>query len=70
MPAPGVHLNDGSKKPGSSPAGPLGVSATVAEQRAVGSLVAPVLGVPTDEVPPVATLLFGPLARGTAVTVA
>lgn len=68
MPAPGVHLNDGSAKGGSSRPG--GVSATRAEQRAVGSLVAPVMGVPADEVPPVATLLFGPMARGTAVSVA
>ncbi|MFF4546758.1 MCE family protein [Streptomyces sp. NPDC001406] len=68
VPAPGVHLNDGSSKGSSS--GPLGVSATRAEQRAVGSLVAPVMGVPADEVPPVATLLFGPMARGTAVSVA
>jgi virulence factor Mce-like protein len=68
VPGPGAHLDDGSKKTGSS--GPPGVSATRAEQRAVGSLVAPVLGVPADEVPPVATLLFGPMARGTAVSVA
>ncbi|MFJ8464807.1 MCE family protein [Streptomyces swartbergensis] len=70
VPAPGGHLKDGSKKASSSSGGPLGVSATRAEQRAVGSLVAPVLGVPADEVPPVATLLFGPMARGTAVSVA
>ncbi|MFC9682455.1 MCE family protein [Streptomyces sp. NPDC056948] len=72
VPAPGAHLDDGSRKAGSagSSSGPLGVSATRAEQRAVGSLVAPVLGVPADEVPPVATLLFGPMARGTAVSVA
>lgn len=70
VPAPGAHLNDGSKSGGSSAGGPLGVSATRAEQQAVGSLVAPVLGVPAGEVPPVATLLFGPLARGTAVSVA
>ncbi|NUT29538.1 MAG: MCE family protein [Streptomyces sp.] len=70
VPAPGVHLNDGSKSGSSSASGPPGASATRAEQRAVGSLVAPVLGVPADEVPPVATLLFGPLARGTAVSVA
>ncbi|MGW0471268.1 MCE family protein [Streptomyces coeruleorubidus] len=70
VPAPGAHLNDGSKKASSASGGPLGVSATRAEQRAVGSLVAPVLGVPADEVPPVATLLFGPMARGTAVSVA
>ncbi|PPS68964.1 MULTISPECIES: MCE family protein [Streptomyces] len=70
VPAPGAHLDDGSDKPGTASGGPLGVSATRAEQRAVGSLVAPVLGVPADEVPPVATLLFGPMARGTAVSVA
>jgi phospholipid/cholesterol/gamma-HCH transport system substrate-binding protein len=68
VPAPGVHFDDGSGKGGSS--GPLGVSATRAEQRAVGSLVSPVMGVPADEVPPVVTLLFGPMARGTAVSVA
>ncbi|MFI7405290.1 MCE family protein [Streptomyces sp. NPDC049541] len=67
VPAPGFHFNDGSRHGGSS--GPLGVSATRAEQQAVGSLVSPVLGVPADEVPPVATLLFGPMARGTAVSV-
>ncbi|WP_328338144.1 MCE family protein [Streptomyces violaceus] len=70
VPAPGAHLNDGSKGAGSTSGGPRGASATRAEQRAVGSLVAPVLGVPADEVPPVATLLFGPMARGTAVSVA
>lgn len=70
VPAPGAHLDDGSKSGGSAEGDPLGVSATRAEQRAVGSLVAPALGVPADEVPPVATLLFGPLARGTAVSVA
>ncbi|CAM5602178.1 ABC transporter substrate-binding protein [Streptomyces purpurascens] len=70
VPAPGAHLNDGSKEAGPSSGGPLGASATRAEQRSVGSLVAPVLGVPADEVPPVATLLFGPMARGTAVSVA
>ncbi len=67
VPSPGAHLDDGSKQ-GSSPL--LGVSATRAEQQAVGSLVSPVMGVPADEVPPVATLLFGPMARGTAVSVA
>jgi virulence factor Mce-like protein len=70
VPAPGAHLDDGSKKAGPASGGPLGVSATRAEQRAVGSLVAPVLDVPADQVPPVATLLFGPMARGTAVSVA
>lgn len=72
VPAPDTRLNDGTSRRGSGSATPGGVhvSATEAEQRAVGSLVAPVLGVPADEVPAVATLLFGPMARGTAVSVA
>nr|WP_229864830.1 MCE family protein [Streptomyces spinoverrucosus] len=64
VPAPHTKLNDGTSSGSSSQ-----VSGTPAEQRAIGSLVAPVLGVPADEVPPVATLLFGPMARGTAVSV-
>lgn len=68
VPAPPTRLNDGTKAGASSGALPPGVSATRGEQRVVGSLVAPVLGVPADEVPPVATLLFGPLARGTEVS--
>jgi virulence factor Mce-like protein len=72
VPAPPTRLDDGTKAGSSSSVLPSGahVSATDAEQRAVGSLVAPVMGVPADEVPPVATLLFGPMARGTAVSVA
>ncbi|WP_461062279.1 MCE family protein [Streptomyces pseudoechinosporeus] len=73
VPAPDTRLNDGTAKGSSGNSGLPGgvdVSATEAEQRAVGSLVAPVMGVPADEVPPVATLLFGPMARGTAVSVA
>ncbi|WP_055494594.1 MCE family protein [Streptomyces sp. TP-A0356] len=72
VPGPKPKLNDGTSAGGSGGALPGGVtvSATTAEQRAVGSLVAPVMGVPVDQVPPVATLLFGPLARGTAVSVA
>lgn len=71
VPAPDVRLDDGTSRTGTGgPPGAAGVSATAAEQRAVGSLVAPVLGVPADRVPAVATLLFGPMARGTAVSVA
>lgn len=72
VPGPKPRLDDGTSAGGSGGALPGGVnvSATRAEQRAVGSLVAPVMGVPADQVPPVATLLFGPLARGTAVSVA
>ncbi|MGW4566128.1 MCE family protein [Streptomyces sp. NPDC004561] len=73
-PVPGQkpRLNDGTSSGGSdgTPPGDVNVSATAAEQHAVDSLVAPVMGVPADKVPPVTTLLFGPLARGTAVSVA
>ncbi|MFF3565434.1 MCE family protein [Streptomyces sp. NPDC002574] len=60
VPAPDLHLNDGTRAS----------SASASEQDLIGALVAPVMGVPADQVPPVATLLFGPLARGTAVSVA
>ncbi|MEU6770173.1 MCE family protein [Streptomyces sp. NPDC046759] len=72
VPGPKPRLDDGTSAKGSGGVLPGGVdvSATRAEQRAVGSLVAPVMGVPADQVPPVATLLFGPLARGAAVSVA
>lgn len=46
-----------------------GRAGTADEQAVVDALVAPVLGVPFDQVPDVATLLFGPAARGTAVSV-
>jgi phospholipid/cholesterol/gamma-HCH transport system substrate-binding protein len=45
-----------------------GFSGTSAERSVVNSIAAPVLGVPAGRVPAVATLLFGPLARGTEVT--
>ncbi|MET8677264.1 MCE family protein [Streptomyces sp. NPDC004647] len=70
-PAPPTKLDDGTSGSSGSAAGPMGgVSGTAAEQQVVGSLVAPVMGVPADQVPSVATLLFGPMARGTEVNVA
>ena len=39
------------------------------QQAFFNALTAPVLGVPVDEVPDLATLLFGPLAAGTEVSV-
>ncbi|ARF56681.1 MCE family protein [Streptomyces gilvosporeus] len=69
-PQPPIKLNDGTKgSGGSASAGQSGVTATAAEQRLIGPLVAPVMGVSADEVPSVTTLLFGPMARGTAVSV-
>ncbi|MFC9245608.1 MCE family protein [Streptomyces sp. NPDC057136] len=73
IPAPPVKLDDGTSgksSGGALPGGPSSMSGTASEQQAVASLVAPVMGVPADEVPAVATLLFGPMARGTAVSVA
>ncbi|MET9801113.1 MCE family protein [Streptomyces sp. NPDC006368] len=75
LPGPGVpaghtKLDDGTRDVTAGGTTAHQSSATAAEQRAVSSLVAPVMGVPADEVPAVATLLFGPMARGTAVSVA
>jgi len=46
-----------------------GWAGTEAEQRVVDAVAAPVLGVRADEVPDVATLLLGPIARGNEVSV-
>jgi phospholipid/cholesterol/gamma-HCH transport system substrate-binding protein len=77
VPAPPVKLADGTSGSARSSAAsaasntPLvsGLAGTLAEQQVVNSILAPVMGVPADQVPAVATLLFGPLARGTAVSV-
>jgi phospholipid/cholesterol/gamma-HCH transport system substrate-binding protein len=45
-----------------------GFAGTAAERSVVNSIAAPAMGVAIDEVPDVATLLFGPLARGTEVS--
>ncbi|MBO0828055.1 MAG: MCE family protein [Streptosporangiales bacterium] len=45
------------------------VTGTAAEKHAVGALVGPVMGERASDVPDVATLLFGPMARGTEVSV-
>jgi phospholipid/cholesterol/gamma-HCH transport system substrate-binding protein len=46
-----------------------GYAGTSAEQSVVNAIAASAMGVTPDEVPDVATLLFGPLARGTEVSV-
>jgi phospholipid/cholesterol/gamma-HCH transport system substrate-binding protein len=46
-----------------------GFAGTGAERSVVNSFAGPVMGVASDEVPDVATLLLGPLTRGTEVTV-
>ena len=73
-PWPGNSFRDGTKGDGSASAVPQflvdpqsGTSGSSDEQGVVGALVAPQMGVPASEVPDLATLLFGPMARGTAV---
>jgi phospholipid/cholesterol/gamma-HCH transport system substrate-binding protein len=46
-----------------------GYAGTSAEKSVVNAIAASAMGVASDEVPDVATLLFGPLARGTEVSV-
>jgi phospholipid/cholesterol/gamma-HCH transport system substrate-binding protein len=46
-----------------------GYSGTASERSVINTVAAPAMGVPTDDVPDVASLLFGPLARGTKVSV-
>ncbi len=73
VPYPPQGIPDGSDKSAGTPQNPRvpgNVSATEEEQRVIGALVAPVMGVPADEVPALATLLFGPMARGQEVSVA
>ena len=51
--------------PASDPSRAL--AASVAQRAVMGSVLAPVLGVSAEEVPDLAYLLFGPMARGTQV---
>ncbi|MGH8968832.1 MAG: MCE family protein [Actinomycetes bacterium] len=75
LPAPGPQIDDGTRGSSAQRALPgflvdpsSGRAGTAQEQAVVNGLVAPVMGVPADEVPDLATLLFGPMARGTAVS--
>jgi virulence factor Mce-like protein len=73
-PWPGNKFADGTRGASSNGAVPRhlvdpssGPSGTAAEQHVVDALVAPAMGVTAAEVPDLATLLFGPMARGTGV---
>ena len=44
-----------------------GLVGSEAEQMLVGALVGPGMGMEPQDVPDIATLLFGPVARGTEV---
>jgi phospholipid/cholesterol/gamma-HCH transport system substrate-binding protein len=74
VPIGATHLNDGTSRGGSNRAIPdflidptSGRAGSAEEQLVIDSLAAPVMGVPAGQVPDLATLLFGPMARGTAV---
>ena len=78
-PDPGVRLRDGSNGPegGSPPAHRAipqmfvdptsGHAGTAEEQQVVNALVGPGMGVAAEDVPDIATLLYGPMVRGTVV---
>ena len=55
---------ESSSSPSSDPAAFL---APTSQRSMLAAVVAPVMGVPVDEVPDLAQLLFGPVARGTVV---
>lgn len=63
---------DTQKRPRPAPVVDLssGFAGTSAERSLVNAVAAPVLGLPAADVPDVATLLFGPIARGMEVVVA
>jgi phospholipid/cholesterol/gamma-HCH transport system substrate-binding protein len=63
----GVESGHGKHRPAPTFDVTSGYAGTAAEQSVVDAVAAPVMGVSSDEVPDVATLLFGPLARGTEV---
>jgi len=79
-PDPGARLRDGSEGPngGEPPTSgraiprmlldpTSGHAGTAEEQQVVNALLAPSMGVAADDVPDIATLLYGPVARGTVV---
>jgi phospholipid/cholesterol/gamma-HCH transport system substrate-binding protein len=74
VPNPVTRLNDGTSGGNSNSVTPdflvdpsSGLAGSAEEQGVIDGLVAPVMGVPADRVPDLVTLLFGPMARGTAV---
>jgi virulence factor Mce-like protein len=66
MTAPGTGDEAGAPPVAGVPTS--GEAGTAAEQAVTDALLAPVLGVPPDQVPDISNLLIGPLARGTQVT--
>ncbi len=63
----GVDESTGKQRPAPVLDMSSGFAGTSAERSVVNSVAAPVLGVPVDSVPDVASLLLGPMARGMEV---
>jgi phospholipid/cholesterol/gamma-HCH transport system substrate-binding protein len=63
----GVEVPTGKKRPAPTVDVSSGFAGTASERSVVNGVASPVLGVSADEVPDIATLLFGPLARGMEV---
>jgi phospholipid/cholesterol/gamma-HCH transport system substrate-binding protein len=59
--------NQGQEQSEPSPSQPAALSSPAAQRSIVNAAVAPLLGTSVRDVPDVAHLLFGPVARGTAV---
>lgn len=75
VPMPATNLDDGTSNGTSGRAVPgflldptSGYAGSGEERAVVRSLVAPAMGRQADDVPDLATLLFGPMARGTTVS--
>jgi phospholipid/cholesterol/gamma-HCH transport system substrate-binding protein len=66
-PVPGVPVAQGRAVSGALTGADMGYAGTAGERKMVDLLLSPAMGRPAEEVPEVATLLFGPMARGAAV---
>jgi phospholipid/cholesterol/gamma-HCH transport system substrate-binding protein len=66
-PIPGLPTAQGRAVSGALTGADMGYAGTAAEQQLVDLVLGPAMGRPAEDVPEVATLLFGPMARGTAV---
>jgi len=67
VPFPATSVNDGYGGDGTPVS--MGIAGTAEEQDVVKPIVAEATGVRVDQVPDIAVLLWGPLLRGTAVSV-
>ncbi len=63
-----IPASDSNASGGAAGPASMGYAGTESEQRMVNSIVGPAMGVRAEEVPSLATLMFGPLARGGQVS--